>query len=64
MPDNPIVSYNIACVYALQNQIEDALKWLKKSVSNGFDNWNHIKNDNELKNIRNTSYFIALTKGK
>jgi hypothetical protein len=64
MPENPIVSYNIACVWALQYQIEDSLKWLKKSVSKGFDNWNYIKNDKDLENIRDTSYFTALIEGK
>ncbi len=64
MPENPIVYFNIACVYALQNQGEDAIKWLEKSIGQGFDNWNHIKNDKDLENIRNTSYFKELIEGK
>jgi hypothetical protein len=56
MPENPIVSYNIACVWALQYQIEDSLKWLKKSVSKGFDNWNYIKNISQHLSKENNFY--------
>jgi tetratricopeptide (TPR) repeat protein len=63
-PENPFVHYNIACVYALQNRQDDSFKWLKKSISKGFDNWDHIKNDKDLENIRNTSYFRELIEGK
>jgi spermidine synthase len=64
IPENPLVYYNIACVYSLQNEKDEAFKWLKKSISKGFDNWGQIKNDKDLENIKNTSYFRGLIEGK
>jgi tetratricopeptide (TPR) repeat protein len=64
MPGNPVVYYNLACVYALQNKTEEALGWLKKAVNNGFNNWNLLKTDHELENIRDTSDYKALIKEK
>jgi len=64
MPENPLVYYNIACLYSLQNQKDEAFNWLKKSISKGFDDWDQIKNDKDLKNIKNTPYFRGLIEGK
>ena len=55
---------NIACLYSLQNQIDEAFHWLKKSISKGFDDWDQIKNDKDLENIKKTSYFRELIYGK
>ncbi len=62
LPENPTVYYNIACVYSLQNQTEDAFKWLTKAVANGFDDWNHIKADSDLEYIRGSSQYRELLK--
>lgn len=51
-PDNAAAFYNIACVYSRQNQINEAVKWLKKAVDKGYDNWNNLKTDPDLDNIR------------
>jgi len=64
MPENPLVYYNIACLYSLQNQKNEAFNWLKKSISKGFDDWDQIKNDKDLKNIKNTPYFRELIESK
>jgi tetratricopeptide (TPR) repeat protein len=63
LPGNPAVYYNIACVYALQNQVEDAIWWLKKAVAKGFDDWNHIKTDIDLVYIRGSSQYKEFVKG-
>ncbi len=64
MPENPLVYYNIACLYSLQNRKNEAFNWLKKSISKGFDDWDQIKNDKDLKNIKNTPYFRELIESK
>ena len=64
IPENPAIYYNIACLYSLQNQKDEAFKWLTKSISKGFDDWSQIKNDKDLNNIKNTSYFRELMEGK
>jgi len=52
-PDITTVYYNIACLYAKQNQIEKSLDWLNKAIKTGYDNWQLIRTDSDLKNIRN-----------
>ena len=59
-PDDPSVTYNIACLYAKDGQKEDAISWLKKAIELNptyrmkaiidvdFEN---IKNDIEFKKI-------------
>jgi len=51
-PEKNTFYYNIACLYAKQNKAMDAINWLKKAVNRGYDNWEQIKNDKDLENIR------------
>jgi tetratricopeptide (TPR) repeat protein len=59
-PDTPRAYYLMASTYARQNQIDKAVGWLRQSVDKGFDNWEFLKNDPNLENIRLTSYFKNL----
>ena len=61
MPDSPTVFYNLACVHALQNNKNAAVDFLKQAVAKGYDRWDHLKNDPDLQNIRDTEYFHQLT---
>ena len=61
MPDSPTVYYNLACVYALQNRKDEAVNFLRQAVAKGYDRWEHLKNDPDLQNIRDTEYFHQLT---
>ena len=61
-PDNADVYYNIACVYAKLNKAEDSIVWLKQSIEKGFQNWDLIKKDPDLTNIRKTTYVKELMK--
>jgi len=56
-PDNASVYYNIACMYSIQNRTKESLDSLKRAVEKGYDNWDHIKADKDLKNIRNSLYY-------
>jgi tetratricopeptide (TPR) repeat protein len=60
-PDNYIAYYNVACIYAKQNKIEEAVDWLKKAVNRGFKDWEYLKTDKDLENIRGSSHFKELT---
>jgi len=62
MPDNPAVHYNIACIYAKQKKPQESVAWLKKAVSSGFNDWEHIKTDSDLDNIRGSSEFELFLK--
>lgn len=59
-PDITDIYYNIACIYAKQNNINESLSWMKKAVSTGFHNWALIQKDPDLEPIRNTAYINKL----
>jgi tetratricopeptide (TPR) repeat protein len=61
-PDNPKISYAITCIYAKQNMTDKSIYWLKQSIDKGFHNWDLIKKDPDLANIRNTDFINELIK--
>lgn len=63
LPENDSAYYNIACMYAQQNEIEKSIDWLKKAIKRGYNNWELIKTDKDLENIRGSSYYKELIKG-
>lgn len=61
-PDNESLHYNAACIYSLANKKEEALKHFEKSLEGGYNDFMHIKTDDDLDNIRETPEFKALVK--
>jgi len=61
-PNNPEIYYNMACIYAKQNMKNESIYWLINSINKGFHNWDQIKKDPDLANIRKTPYLIDLMK--
>jgi tetratricopeptide (TPR) repeat protein len=61
-PDNADHYYDLAFVYALKNSPDESIAWLKKAVAKGYNKWGVIKNDKNLENIRNSSYYRELIK--
>jgi hypothetical protein len=61
-PDNAGVYYNIACMYAKQNQGEKSIQWLKKALSKGYSEWERIKTDKDLENIKNSPEYYEIIK--
>jgi tetratricopeptide (TPR) repeat protein len=61
-PDNTSHYYNVAVLYALQTKVEESLEWLKKAVDKGYANWELIKTDKDLENIRNSAEYKELVK--
>jgi len=61
-PDNAETYYNIACIYAKQNMSNQSIVWLKQSIEKGFHNWDLIRNDPNLDNIRSTAFINELIK--
>ena len=61
-PDKPDGYYNIACIYAKQEKINESIYWLKQSVDKGFHDWDLLRKDPDLAIIRNTSYVNELMK--
>lgn len=58
-PKNPYAYYNMACLSAVT-----ACIWLRKSVDNGFKDWDGIKKDKDLDNIRNSPCYKEIMTGK
>lgn len=52
--------YNRACLYSLLDKKEAAIKSLERSVELGLLDYNHLKNDPDLNNIRNTQAYITV----
>jgi tetratricopeptide (TPR) repeat protein len=61
-PDNAAGYYNVAVLYALQNNVSESLAWLNKAIAKGYDNWDLIKTDKDLENIRNSEGYRELVK--
>ena len=62
-PDNPATYYNLACMYSMQNKVEKSLDFLKIAIEKGYDNWELIKSDKDLENVRGTSGYRELVGG-
>jgi tetratricopeptide (TPR) repeat protein len=60
LPESPTVYYNLACVYALQDKKEMAVNALKQAVNLGYERWDRLKNDPDLNNIHDTTFFKTL----
>jgi tetratricopeptide (TPR) repeat protein len=59
-PGDPEAPYTIASIYARQDKVEMSLAWLKNAVSKGYDDWETLRKDANLANIRRTEYFREL----
>ncbi len=56
-PDDNLSYYNIACLYSLLNKPNDAIEWLEKAIQKGFNNFEKLKSDEDLKNAKNSEAF-------
>jgi HEAT repeat protein len=46
-----VASYNVACCLAMAGDKENAVRWLRRSIREGFKNWRHISRDPDLQSI-------------
>ena len=59
-PDKPGTYYDQACLYSRMGRTEDALKAIKTALERGYNNFQHIADDNDLDPIRNIPEFVSL----
>ena len=59
-PDEPMTLYNVACVYSLLGQIDEALDTLCRAAELGFTHKEWIQNDADFKPLRGHPRFKAL----
>ena len=62
-PQDPVVRYNLACSYALLNQIHLSLSALSKAVELGYDDFAHLKKDADLENLLKDQHVRAFIRG-
>jgi len=63
-PTSSNAMYNMACLFALRDNIDEACKWLNDSIKSGYNNWDYIRQDNTLDNIRNASCYKGIMLAK
>lgn len=61
---DPRTLYSAACFYAMRGEIQPALETFKQALEAGYMNYEWIKRDPDLDNIRNERDFVELMKGK
>ncbi|MBA3340708.1 MAG: protein kinase [Gemmatimonadaceae bacterium] len=58
------VLYNVACIYSVSGEIEQAITLLERSVAAGFGHWKWIQNDSDFEPLRGHQRFEALLAGR
>ena len=59
-PEDPMVLYNVACVYSLIGKPQEALAHLESAISHGFGDRLSMANDPDLVLVRKTPWFQAI----
>jgi TolB-like protein/Flp pilus assembly protein TadD len=62
-PGEPSVLYNVACNYALLNEIDKALDCIEKAFDKGFGHKEWMEHDPDFASIKNHPRFKALMRG-
>ncbi len=62
-PGDPLMQYNAACFYSQMNEKKLALESLKRTIESGFGEFEWLRRDSDLDNVRNEPEFIELLKG-
>jgi adenylate cyclase len=61
-PEDTSVLYNVACVYAIGEEKDEAIRSLERAVQNGFGQREWLENDSDLDPLRSEPRFQALMK--
>eukprot|EP01118_Nematostelium_gracile_P002007 TRINITY_DN1208_c0_g1_i3.p1 TRINITY_DN1208_c0_g1~~TRINITY_DN1208_c0_g1_i3.p1 ORF type:complete len:366 (+),score=124.20 TRINITY_DN1208_c0_g1_i3:142-1239(+) len=60
LPNAPLTLYNLACAESLLNNVSEANEALEKAFDHGYNNVEHMEQDGDLDNIRQTPRYAAL----
>ncbi len=58
--DNPYACFNLGCIKAKEGKNKEALNFLEQSLKLGFNDWQEIENDKDLKSLRETNDYKSL----
>ncbi len=56
--------YNVSAILAVQNRVDESIIWLGKAVKKGFNDWNYLKNDDKMKNIKEMPFYKNLLRNE
>jgi len=59
-PEDIIGHYNLACAESLLGNVEESLKTLEKSIELGYNDLEHILDDKDFNNVRETPRFTQI----
>jgi len=63
-PTDPLMQYNASCFYSRLGDKNLAIETLKNAMTAGYQDYEWIKRDSDLDNIRNEPKFLELMRGK
>jgi serine/threonine protein kinase/Tfp pilus assembly protein PilF len=63
-PTDPLMHYNASCFYSQMDDKKLAIESLKNAFAAGYQDYEWVKRDSDLENIRQEPEFIELMKGK
>ena len=61
-PEEPNFHYNLACSFSILGQLEMAYQSLEKAIQLGYQNFEHLKKDADLDNLRKDRRFLHFLK--
>lgn len=61
-PEDAVCAYNLACSYALLNNIPASRRTMVRAIELGYDEWDHLRKDTDLANLLADSEFQAFLK--
>ncbi len=62
-PDDPLLLYNISCMYALLGNPNEALSCLEKAVDKGYGQKDWVEHDSDLNSLRELPRFQRIVEG-
>ena len=62
-PDDPLLLYNISCMYALLGDSNEALDCLEKAVDKGYGQQDWVAHDADLDSLRDMPRFKRIVEG-
>jgi len=63
-PKKEYTYYNMACLYSLRKKTQESCLWLQKAIHAGFHDWELMKKDADLYNIRDTACYREIIAGR
>ena len=61
-PEEKVFHYNLACSYSMLNDLDSSLLALEKALLLGYDDFEQIRSDADLRNLRKDRRFQQLVK--